>query len=56
MVSGSLVCRSNDFAIVAPLQELDRFMVVWERRANSLDANPPLSGHDFAAILESRYE
>jgi len=35
-----------------PFAEPDRLIVVWERRANSHDANLPLSGHEYAAFKE----
>src|ERR1051325_8017015 len=35
-----------------PFKDPDRLMVVWERSANSGDANLPLSGHEYAAFKE----
>jgi len=35
-----------------PFKEPDRLAIVWERRANSGDANLPVSGHEFAAWSE----
>jgi putative ABC transport system permease protein len=35
-----------------PFKEPDRLAIVWERRANSGEANLPVSGHEFAAWSE----
>ena len=35
-----------------PFKEPDRLAIIWERRANSGDANLPVSGHEFAAWNE----
>src|SRR5678815_3764371 len=35
-----------------PFKEPDRLAIVWERRANSGNANLPVSGHEFAAWSE----
>ena len=35
-----------------PFKDLDRLVVVWERRANSGRANLPLSGHEYAAFRD----
>ena len=38
-----------------PFKSPDRVVAVWERRDNSHDANPPLSGHEYAFDYAHRF-